>query len=481
MANTSSSLSRGALWKQRIGFGSIDFGRQIAQSLADTYLSAYLLNIVFGGLDETNYAKAAAAVSLMFLVCKVIDACSDFIIGALVDRTHTKIGRARPWIYGGCIVFLAGLLMLFGTATLFDGSSIAATMAFTYFAYVIYTTGLTMVNIPEGSLMTYMTTDPKERNMLATVRGITGGLGTSLIGSVVAPLVALLGASNDAVGYLRTALLLGIVMVAMTAAGNTAVSETKAQENPGQQAEKAALKPQSNGSLLKNLIAYITTKNFVVELLFCFGNLFYVISLMSTMVYYITYQMNGNFAVMGVAMTVYSFAGLISPLIVPAMAIKLGKRPIALIGIGISALGVALRFLAPSIPTMMIVGMAIAGFGGGFVGCMIQAAQPGMGAELTVKTRSINAGVIMASFSLACQIGSGIASSLIAGVLGASGYLGGAATQTASAMSAISFVWGGLPLLSLALMFVAMSFYDLDKKHKEFEPELEKIRQEQGM
>ncbi|MCD8367056.1 MAG: MFS transporter [Clostridiales bacterium] len=481
MSNIASPLSKGFLWKQRVGFGAIDFGRQIAQSLADTYLSAYLLNVVFGGLDETNYAKAAAAVSLMFIVCKLIDACSDFIIGALVDRTHTKIGRARPWIYGGCGVFLVGLLMLFGTATLFDGSSIAATMVFTYFAYVIYTTGLTMVNIPEGSLMNFMTSDQKERNMLATVRGITGGLGTSLIGSVVAPLVALLGSSNDAVGYLRTALLLGIVMVVMVAAGNTAVCEAKAQEAPEQQAGKAARKPGSNGSLLKNLKAYITTKNFVVELLFCFGNLFYVISLMSTMTYYITYQMNGNFTIMGLAMTAYSVAGLVSPLVVPSLANRLGKRPIALIGIGIAAVGVALRFLAPSTASMMVIGMVIAGFGGGFVGCMIQSTQPDIVDELTVKTRSINAGVIMASFSLACQIGSGIASSLIAGILGASSYLGGAATQTASAMSAINFVWGGLPLLSLALIFVAMSFYDLDKKHKEFEPELEKIRQEQGM
>jgi len=37
------------------------------------------------------------------LASKVLDGISDVIFGTLIDRTHSKLGKARPWmLFGRC-------------------------------------------------------------------------------------------------------------------------------------------------------------------------------------------------------------------------------------------------------------------------------------------------------------------------------------------------------------------------------------------
>ena len=76
-------------WRQRIGFGISDYACNLAYLLANTYLLFYYTNCA--GL-------AAGAVGFMFVVTKFIDAFTDYMVGAMIDRTDTKMGRYRPWM-----------------------------------------------------------------------------------------------------------------------------------------------------------------------------------------------------------------------------------------------------------------------------------------------------------------------------------------------------------------------------------------------
>ena len=73
-------------WRQRIGFGISDYACNLAYLLANTYLLFYYTNCA--GL-------AAGAVGFMFVVTKFIDAFTDYMVGAMIDRTDTKMGRYR--------------------------------------------------------------------------------------------------------------------------------------------------------------------------------------------------------------------------------------------------------------------------------------------------------------------------------------------------------------------------------------------------
>ena len=74
-------------WRQRVGFGISDYACNLAYLLTNTYLLFYYTNCA--GI------KAADA-GFMFVVTKFIDAITDYLTGAWIDRTDTKMGRYRP-------------------------------------------------------------------------------------------------------------------------------------------------------------------------------------------------------------------------------------------------------------------------------------------------------------------------------------------------------------------------------------------------
>lgn len=95
-------------WRQRIGFGISDYACNLAYLLANTYLLFYYTNCA--GL-------AAGAVGFMFVVTKFIDAFTDYMVGAMIDRTDTKMGRYRPWMLYGAPVLAVGMVLLFSVPT----------------------------------------------------------------------------------------------------------------------------------------------------------------------------------------------------------------------------------------------------------------------------------------------------------------------------------------------------------------------------
>ena len=68
------------LWRQRIGYGSSDFACNLIWQMISLYLLYFYTNVM-----HLN----AGAVSVMFLVTKVIDGISDLIVGFLIDKTNT--------------------------------------------------------------------------------------------------------------------------------------------------------------------------------------------------------------------------------------------------------------------------------------------------------------------------------------------------------------------------------------------------------
>ena len=55
---------------------------------------------------------AAGVVGTLIAVSKLFDGFTDIFFGSMIDKTHSKMGKAKPWmLYGyiGCAIY-AGLL-----------------------------------------------------------------------------------------------------------------------------------------------------------------------------------------------------------------------------------------------------------------------------------------------------------------------------------------------------------------------------------
>ena len=194
-------------WRQRIGFGISDYACNLAYLLANTYLLFYYTNCA--GL-------AAGAVGFMFVVTKFIDAFTDYMVGAMIDRTDTKMGRYRPWMLYGAPVLAVGMVLLFSVPT---GWSAGAKLAWAYVTYVIFSFGYTLVNIPMAPIVSSLSPSATERTKISTTRTVFSNLGSLTSSLFVLPMVYFFSGSKDATGtalatgYRNTNIVLGIIVI----------------------------------------------------------------------------------------------------------------------------------------------------------------------------------------------------------------------------------------------------------------------------
>ena len=133
----------------------------------------------------------------MFVVTKFIDAFTDYMVGAMIDRTDTKMGRYRPWMLYGAPVLAVGMVLLFSVPT---GWSAGAKLAWAYVTYVIFSFGYTLVNIPMAPIVSSLSASATERTKISTTRTVFSNLGSLTSSLFVLPMVYFFSGSKDATG-----------------------------------------------------------------------------------------------------------------------------------------------------------------------------------------------------------------------------------------------------------------------------------------
>ena len=77
-------------WWQKLGYGAGDFGSNYALTFVTSFALIYMTDAV--GLS-------AGIVGTLIMISKFLDGVTDVLFGTLMDRTRTKMGKARPWMF----------------------------------------------------------------------------------------------------------------------------------------------------------------------------------------------------------------------------------------------------------------------------------------------------------------------------------------------------------------------------------------------
>jgi Na+/melibiose symporter-like transporter len=64
-----------------------------------------------------RFGLGLTAVGAIFMVCRLLNAFSDPIIGILSDRTKTRFGQRKPWVIGGGILLMLAVAAIFMPAS----------------------------------------------------------------------------------------------------------------------------------------------------------------------------------------------------------------------------------------------------------------------------------------------------------------------------------------------------------------------------
>ncbi len=134
------------------------FGGGAASTLAVLYLF-YLTNIV-------GLAPGLAGTTIV--VSKVWDAINHPLMGVITDRTRSRWGRRRPWIFAGALLLPPAMAGLWAPIGSWESES--AKVWFVIAAHLVWTTVASIVAVPYGSLSTEVTTDLAERSRVNVLR-----------------------------------------------------------------------------------------------------------------------------------------------------------------------------------------------------------------------------------------------------------------------------------------------------------------------
>ena len=74
-------------WYNKVGYGAGDVGGNVVYAFIAFFVMIYLTDTV--GLNP-------GIIGTLIMVARIFDGISDIFFGSLIDKTHTKMGKARP-------------------------------------------------------------------------------------------------------------------------------------------------------------------------------------------------------------------------------------------------------------------------------------------------------------------------------------------------------------------------------------------------
>lgn len=155
--------------------------------------------------DSLGLAMGLAG--LLVVISKIYDAILDPIIGVVSDRTKTRWGRHRPYLFGGGLLSAVSLILLFNVPQTLHGPAL---VAFVCFSLLLFSTAYTLFRIPYLALGRSITQDFNERSRLITFSVYGSSLGGLAANSAAPYLLAQLG--SDRAGHGAVAWILAVLI-----------------------------------------------------------------------------------------------------------------------------------------------------------------------------------------------------------------------------------------------------------------------------
>lgn len=428
-------------WKERISYGLGDTASNLVFQMITMYLMFFYTDV---------YGLNVAAVGTLFLVARVIDAFDSPIIGVIIDRTHTKWGKSRPFFLWLAIPFGIVAVLTFMTPDFGNTGK----LVYAYFTYIVLGILYAAINLPLTSLLTSMTSNSQERTVVNSVRMIFGQLGGLIVSIGALPLVAAFGKGNQQQGFLWTMVLFASIAVVLFF---TTFANTRERVQMG---DKNQVVPFKDGikALKGNLPWWILL----------FMNVFFWVGMTSkgqSAVFYLKYNLGREDLVPLVnGLNVILLVGIA---LMPMLAKRIGKRNTALLGVAIGAASQLIVYVAAvlsSIP-ILIGAVAIGNIGIGFVAGLMFAmlADTVDYGELRSGIRA--QGLLTASSSFGVKFGMGIGGAVAAWVLAIGNYVPNQ-EQAASGLAAIQFNFVWIPFICFLICALLLLFYKLEFDQK---------------
>ena len=204
-------------WYNKVGYGSGDIAGNVVYAFLTSFVMIYLTDTI--GLN-------AGIVGSLIAVSKLLDGISDVFFGSMIDKTKSKMGKARPWMFYG---FFGCALTLFGVFAIPTNIGQTAQYAWFFIAYTLLNAVFyTANNIAYAALTSLVTKNSKERVEMGSFRFMFSFGTNLLIQAITFGAVEALG--GGAAGWRGIAIIYCIVGIISNSVSAFSVKELPEEE-----------------------------------------------------------------------------------------------------------------------------------------------------------------------------------------------------------------------------------------------------------
>ena len=450
--NTGTKKYRKFGMRDKLAYGAGDFGCNMSFALKGT-LTIFWTQYM--GID--SYVMSA-----LLLLVQVWDAINDPVIGAMVDADHRKYKRNKFLAY----IWLGSIGLLVAGALCYipwrGAPGMVKNILFVA-GYILWDAFYTIANVPYGSLLSLISSDPVERAQLSTWRSIGSTLG-SVACQVLLPFL-IYDASNNLMGdrIFLIALVMGVIgFIAFQFMIRNTEIRVEREIKVGEERQKFNV-IKAIGNFLRNRPAVGATLAPVGMFIGMYG------AQTSLQIMFQSYFKNAQISgIIGMI----SYVGLILYMpFISKIVKRFGKKEAITVGSFVSILAYVLMLVLPITPdgrglVLFVVCQLINAVGSGIGTCVSWSLMADAMDYEEWKFGVRNEGTTYAMHSFFRKLAQGIGPSLGLVLATALGYDAALkADQTAAVALNMRYLTASMYLLSAVIQFVAYAFiYNLDKK-----------------
>ncbi len=440
-------------WYNKVGYGSGDIAGNVVYALLSAFVMIFLTDTV--GLN-------AGIVGTLIAVSKLFDGVSDIFFGSMIDKTHSKMGKARPWMlygYFGCAICLAAIFFIPADISEF------AQYAWFFIAYTLLNAGFyTANNIAYSALTALVTKNNHERVQMGSIRFMFA-FGTSmLIQTITVGLVAYFGGGAGA--WKTVAILYAIVGVISNTLSVLSVKELSPEELAEGEAGQDQGEPETYrlreafGLLIRNKYYLMICASYILMQIYS--------ATLNMGIYFMTYVLK-NANLLGVFSWAINIPMIMGLLFTPALVARWkGMYRLNLYGyiLGTAGrLGVVIAGYVGSVPLMLLC-TAVAALGMSPLQGDMNALIATCSEYTFLKTGKRVDGTMYSCTSLGTKLGGGIGTAVAGWLLAYSGYVGGAAEQSASCINMLHIMYLWLPMVFNLLITLILTRLNVEKENE---------------
>lgn len=434
--------------KEKICFG-------LGDSSANIFLGMTMMFLPYFYTDVLGIS--AAAMGILFVVARLVDAFYDPIIGNWADRKQTRHGHYRPYLLWLAIPYGLSCFLVFLAPDFSPGGK----LAYAYVTYLFLILMYASTVVPYVALLSTLTSDPQERLSANAWRFPLAKMSFLLCSLTVPLFVAWYGKENEANAY-RVAM--SMIAVLATLFMLICFFGTKERIRPARQEAEASFSNQ--------IKAAWNARPVVIFIIFKVTSSLAFVIKGSVTIYFVKYYLHRGDAFVSGLLSATAIAGIIAPMIALQLIKRkklspLGSLKFAQACGGLAAL--ALFFVGPD-QFWLGVSLLVASVLFAEMGAIMAWSLPADCADYCERQSGVKmSGFIAAGTLFSMKVGLALAGGLVGLVLSLSGYKAGAPISEET-MSAIIFLIAGVPAIFHGIGVVLLMFFSLDDKKPSQQP-----------